>query len=78
MLEQWDGSGGGQGSTLIEAMGRVRADAVLGGLWRGNQEVGYHLRCKQMGLINKKNNKSFSNKIFKKEMCLWIYHSECI
>jgi hypothetical protein len=24
-----------------------------GGLWKGNQEVGYHLRCKQMGKTGK-------------------------
>ena len=29
--------------------GEGREDGCgMGGLWRGNQEVGYHLRCKQI------------------------------
>ena len=34
-------------STLIEAKGRgKRVDVGGGSLWSGNQEEGYHLRCK--------------------------------
>jgi hypothetical protein len=35
----------------------------MGSLWRGNQEVGYHLRCKWNRMTNSKNkNKQTKNK----------------
>jgi hypothetical protein len=39
---------GAWGRTLIEAKGREERKAVGWGegLWMGNLEVGYHLRCK--------------------------------
>ena len=33
-------------STLIEAKWREEREDGRGGLWRGNREVGYHLKCK--------------------------------
>jgi hypothetical protein len=38
---EWEG-------TLIQAKGRWEAGCGMGVLWSDNQEVGYHLRCKQM------------------------------
>jgi hypothetical protein len=33
----------------MEAKGREEREVLgWGGLWRGNREVGYHLRCKQV------------------------------
>lgn len=46
-LELWGSRG--WVSNLIEAKNRgERADVEWGGVWRGNQGVGCHLRCKQM------------------------------
>jgi hypothetical protein len=33
----------------IEERGGARGQMWDGGLWRGNREGGYHLRCKRMG-----------------------------
>jgi hypothetical protein len=44
----WQESVSGSGSTLIEAKGSEERANVIGDLWMGNREVGYHLRCKQM------------------------------
>jgi hypothetical protein len=33
-------------STLIEAKGMGVREDRMGDLWRGNQEGGYHLKCK--------------------------------
>jgi hypothetical protein len=38
----------------MEANGRRERDDRMGRLWRGNQEGGYHLKCKQIKCKKKK------------------------
>ena len=46
--EPWEWESGLR-STLIQAKGMGKREDRMGGLWRGNQEGEYHLKCK---LIN--------------------------